>query len=79
MEVQFNMEGGDIRLFITLVPKVYLICWLHNFGDFNWIKIGWLIKLNVQTFQLMILIYRSGNFVSSLGMNINLSAIVLSL
>ena len=31
-------EAGDIRLFITLVPKVLLewilIRWLNNFGDF---------------------------------------------
>ena len=31
-------EGGDIGLFITLVPKVllerFLIHWLNNLGDF---------------------------------------------
>ena len=31
-------EGGEIRLFITLVPKVeqyrFLVRWLNNFGDF---------------------------------------------
>ena len=41
---QFNKceiirEGGDIRLFITLVPKVlykrFLIHWPNNFGTFN--------------------------------------------
>ena len=40
-----------------------LDCWLHNFGDFYWILIGWSIKLNVQTFQPLIVIYRRGYFV----------------
>ena len=38
-----------------------------------------LYQCSVQTFQLIILIYRSGYFLSSLRMYINLSSIVLSL
>ena len=36
-------DGGDIRLFIKLVPKlkVHLV---NNVGDFNRILIGWFIK-----------------------------------
>ncbi len=36
----------------------FLIRWLNNFGDFNSILIGLFIKLSVQTFQPLILIYR---------------------
>ena len=53
-------KGGDIGLFITLVPKQL---WLNNFGDFQWIFIGWFIKLNFQTFQPLITIYRRGHLV----------------
>ena len=35
-------EGGDIGLFITLVPKVFLIHWLINIGDFY---LDWLVHL----------------------------------
>ena len=58
-------EGRDIGLFITLVPKSliltlpYSLC-LTTLGK---ILIGWFIKLRVQTFQLLIVIYRKGNFV----------------
>ena len=59
-------EGGDIGLLITRVPKVlqerFLIRWLNKFGDF-FILIGCIIKLCVLTFQPLIVIYRSGNFV----------------
>ena len=84
-------EGGDIGLFVTLVPEVlYNIIWLcfsyslsyivNNFGDFYSILIGWLIKLSVQTLHLLIVIYKRDNFVyHHWGMFINLSAIVLSL
>ena len=55
----FIREGGDMGLFITLVPKV--------FGSTTWGTIIELIgqfkKLIVQTFQQQIWIYRRGNFV----------------
>ena len=35
----------------------------NNFWDSKWILIGWLIKLSVQTFQPLIVIYRRDNFV----------------
>ena len=34
----------------------------NNFEDFNWIFIDSFIKLSVQTFQLLFVIYRRGNF-----------------
>ena len=53
-------------MFITLVPKVLyfyiLIRWLNNFGDFL-ILISGFIKLSVQSFQPLIIIYRKGNLV----------------
>ena len=56
--------GGEIGLFITLVPKIlqqrFLICWLNNFVDFYWISFGWFIKLSVQTIPPLILMYRKG-------------------
>ena len=60
-----SREGGDIGLFITLVPKVlywrFLIRWLPNFGDF-WLNKS--LSFSVQTFQpLTILTYRSCNLV----------------
>ena len=62
LEASFNYrEGGDNELFIKLFNK--LIRLLNNFWDFNWILIDWFIKLSVQTFQLLILIYRRFNFV----------------
>ena len=59
------IEGGDIWLFITLVTKAkyFLIRWLINLGDLNWILIGWFIQLSVLTFQPLIVIYIWGNFV----------------
>ncbi len=42
----------------------FLNHWLQNFGDFYWILISWFIKMSVQTFQALILIYRRGNFVN---------------
>ena len=50
-------EGGEIGLFITLVPK-FLFVGLTTLGTF---LIGWLFKLCVQTFQP--LIYRRDNLV----------------
>ena len=41
----------------------FLIHWLNNFRDFYWILIGWFIKLSVQSFQPLIVIYGRGNFV----------------
>ena len=55
-------ERGDNGLFITLAPKVllwrFLIRWIHNFVEFSEFFIGWIIKLSVQTFQPLIVIYR---------------------
>ena len=59
-------EGVDNGLFINLVPS-FLIRWLKNFGNFYWILIGWFIMLSVPTFQLLILIYRRGNFLYIIG------------
>ena len=61
-------EGGDIELFIKLVPKVLLICflirWVDTFGDFYQILICWLIELSVQKFKPpVIVIYRRSNLV----------------
>ena len=53
---------------------IYFDLIVHRKGG----NIGWFIKLSVQTFQPLIVIYRRGN-ISSLGMYINLSSIVLSL
>ena len=36
-------------------PQSLLIRWLNNFVDFYQILIGWLIKLSVLTFQLLVL------------------------
>ena len=62
--VSYLREGGENGLFITLVPKVllllFLIRWLYNFGDFYWTLIGLFIKLSVQMFQPLIVIYRRG-------------------
>ena len=53
----------------------FFIRWLCNFGDFYWNLIGWFIKLSVQSFQPLIVIYRRGNI---LEIRINSSTIVLS-
>ena len=42
----------------------FLFVWLSNFGDYYLILIGWFIKLSVQTFQPIFVIYRRGNFVN---------------
>ena len=42
---------------------IILIHWLKNFGTFYWILIGCFMKLSVQKFQQLIVIYRRGNFV----------------
>ena len=59
-------EGGYIGLFITLVPKVLL--WrFYLFAYQLWglllILIDWCIKLSVQNFQQIIVIYRRDNCV----------------
>ena len=43
--------------------KGLVIRWLNNFTDFYFDLIGWFIKLIVQTFQAIIVMYRRGNFV----------------
>ena len=56
-------EGGDIGLFIALVPKVFLIVGLITLGtliDFNWL----VNKINVQTVQPLIVIFKRDNFVN---------------
>ena len=54
--LQVTREGGDIRLFITLVSRVlYYIRWFSIFGDF--------INLSVLIFQPLNVIYRRGHFV----------------
>ena len=67
MTIELSREGGDIRLFITLVPKVlrwsFNIRWLNNFRHFHWILIGWFINLSVQRFQPLWTFYRSRSFV----------------
>ncbi len=55
------------------------IRWPNNCRDFYWILICWFIKLSVRMFLPLIVIYSRGNFVSSLGMYLNLTAIVLSI
>ena len=40
-----------------------LIRWLNIFGDFYWIYVGMFIKLSVQTFQPLNVMYRRSNFV----------------
>ena len=41
----------------------FLVCLLNNLGDFYLLLIGWIIYLNFQTFQRLILIYSRGYFV----------------
>ena len=55
--------GCLLHWYPNFCNKVFLIRWLNNFRDFYWILIGWFIKLNVQTFQPLIVIYRRGSFV----------------
>ena len=45
----------------------FLIRWLYNFGDIKSFLIGRFIKLSIQTFQPMIVLYISGNFCLSQG------------
>ena len=61
MRVTLSRERGDNRLFITLVPKVFLFFNLTTLGLL--ILIGWLIKLSVPTVQPLIMIYKRDNFV----------------
>ena len=37
---------------------MFFVLWLKNFGDFNFILSGWFIKMSVQKFQPLIVIYR---------------------
>ena len=48
-------------------PKRFLIRWLNSFGDFYWLLIGGFIKLSVQTFQPLIVIYKSCNLYIIIG------------
>ena len=57
-------ERGSLGLFITLVPQVlkfFLFFGLTTLGTFT--EFRWFIKLSVQTFQPLILIYKSCNLV----------------
>ena len=58
-------KGGDNGLLITLVPKdcnnVLFFVAITTLGIY-WILIDWIIKMRVQTFQPLIVIYRRGNF-----------------
>ena len=48
----FIREGGDIGLFIILVPKFYITIYIRLLNNFRgFYLIGWLIKLSVRTFQ----------------------------
>ena len=75
------MRKGTIGCLLHQSPKfynnVFLFVGLTTLG----ILIVWFIKLSVNKFQPLSLIYRRGDFVyhPSLGMYINLSAIFLSL
>ena len=65
-------EGDDIGLFNPLVPKVSLIIFSYSLAKQIWgvsmfFLIGWLIMSSVQTFQLLFVIYRRGNFVIIIG------------
>ena len=69
-KVKFEQKGkkpGGREGTLVLIPKVLLyqilIRWLNNFGNFYRILIVLFIKLSVQTFQPLIVIYRMGNFV----------------
>ena len=55
-------ERGDNGLFNTLVPKVSYSL-VYQLWRLDWILIGWFIKLIFETFKLLILMYRWGNFV----------------
>ena len=75
-------ERRDNVLFITLVPKVILkVFFFFGFTTLRFlVNFDWrFIKLSVQMFQTLILNYKGVICESSLGMYINLSAIVLSL
>ena len=62
--IQWNCrEGGNIVLFITLVPKVFIERFLSVASTTYCILIGWFIRFGVQTFQPLIVIYRRGKFV----------------
>ena len=53
-------EGGDIGLFYN---NVLLFVGLTTLGTLNLILISWFIKLSVQMFQPLILVYGRKNFV----------------
>ena len=86
---QAQNKGGSGQTLGRLLhqsPKFYtrqlfLFRWLNNFEDFYFF-IYWLLKLSVQTFQPLIVIYRRvyfGYHYWGCTLYINLSAIVLSL
>ena len=64
----FVREGGEIGLINTLVPKVFkhllVLKTLGTYYSYSYlILIDWFMKLIVQMFQQLIVIYRSDNFV----------------
>ena len=58
------LEGGDIGLFIALVPivlnNIFLLVDLTTLETLNWILICWFIKLIVQTLFINVFINRRG-------------------
>ena len=46
----------------NFIKKSFLIRWLNNFGNF---LIVWFIKMNFQTFQPLIVIFRKDNYMCS--------------
>ena len=65
--VNFTFTSGRKGTMSCSFPQsliiMLLIRWLNNFEDFYWIETGWFINLSDQTFQPLIVIYRSGSFV----------------
>ena len=60
------MEGGGIVLCILHLSPVFYYVFLFvgkNYGEFCYMLIGWFIKMSIQTFQPLNVIYRRGNFV----------------
>ena len=56
-------KGGGLWAVYYTSPQSFLIYWFNNFEDFNWILIGWFIKLGVQIFQPLTAIYTNDIFV----------------
>ena len=58
------MQGGrGLWAVYYTSPQSFNIRWLNSFGDVNCILIDWFIKLSVQIFQPLIVIYKKGIFV----------------